>query len=558
MLSFIKKFKIRSLITFVISLLDLLFFISMRPLYSGIGKVVGSQALPIIVLVLVFLTFISTVILMAFKKEGFYIYIIMGLSICYIGAFIAVISMGGASYLRYVMRHFSYLLLGTLLLFAMIYLFVFYPKTKLYHNKLVNILAVSLLAISITLPALNVRVNIITLKPVVYAVENTYQIVFSTSAKGDGRVKVGDKFYSDTFAGSDNTDTYIHKVSVPMDTLDNCKEYTVLSQAMLYRGPFGGFKGAEVSYTSKFRPVDTSDGIQYTALSDVHDALNSASKVGGYFDEKLDFLVLAGDLVSMVDDYSDADFASRLAYKITKGERPVIYARGNHEIKSKEAKNLYKYVGAKGEDFFYYFRMKDIFGIVLDLGEDHEDDWWEYYGTARFDEYRNRQLEFLKTLDEKMSGSKFRMVVSHIPLVHINYRKNFLEFKKQATTILNTMNIDIHLTGHQHQLVPFVPFSYEPYTKLVRKDGYEGYFLGGQLTDFNFLSMMVGKRSMTQKADADEFVTSHYTGMASNVDLTAKKETCFYINSDKEIVPVADMYRGTPIQDEFVYTLKNI
>ena len=29
-------------------------------------------------------------------------------------------------------------------------------------------------------------------------------------------------------------------------------------------------------------------------------------------------------------------------------------------------------------------------------GEDHEDDWWEYYGTAQFDRYRQAQTRMLE------------------------------------------------------------------------------------------------------------------------------------------------------------------
>ena len=46
----------------------------------------------------------------------------------------------------------------------------------------------------------------------------------------------------------------------------------------------------------------------------------------------------------------------------------------------------------------------NVYGMVLDIGEDHDDDYWEYYGTANYDEYRQEQIDFLQSeIDNKKS-----------------------------------------------------------------------------------------------------------------------------------------------------------
>ena len=108
-----------------------------------------------------------------------------------------------------------------------------------------------------------------------------------------------------------------------------------------------------------------------------------------------------------------------LVWKLTKGEIPVIYARGNHEIKGKYSEEFHKYVGAKNEDFYYTFNIDNIYGMVLDLGEDHDDDYWEYYDTAFYEDYRNKQVKMLEDTftDARYLAYDYKMAVCHIPVV---------------------------------------------------------------------------------------------------------------------------------------------
>lgn len=559
MSEFIKSFKKRDIITFVITLLDCIFYYSMRPLWSGLGKVLNTQVVPIIFFVIMIIELAAVITLMALKKKGFYMWILFGLSIFWVVAFIIIFKNGGSDYFWFVMRNFGYALLIFLVLFIFFYLIFFYPKSKAKDSKLLKILVFSVPSVLLIFVLMGFRFNSFTYKPVVYAVEDNYQIVFTTRNNSTVSVKIGGNYYYDTYAGSSDTETYVHKVIVPMSDLDSKKEYTVYAKSMFYRGPFGAWQGKEISLNYTFYPVDSSDGLNYFSLSDVHGAVDAAIDAGSYYGDKLDFLVLAGDLVSYVNNATDANIANKLAYSITKGSHPVVYARGNHETKEESSASLYKYVGSTVEgNFYYWFKLENVFGIVLDIGEDHEDDWWEYYDTSHFEDYRNDQIEFLNNLDSSLySGSTYRMCICHIPLVHINARDNFHDFKVTVTGILNTLSIDIHICGHQHQFIPFIPGTVAPLTKLKTKSSYVGDSLTGMFTDFNFFSMMVGKRSNTQAKDAQTFIRSEYGGMATTVDFSAKTETCTYINRKGEIILVDNPFVEGEPKSSIVYNLKN-
>ena len=96
-----------------------------------------------------------------------------------------------------------------------------------------------------------------------YIYFDNYQIIFSTNSEATAWVEIDGENYYDTCNGSTKKYTKIHKIEVPMNVLDTAKKYTVHTQRSIYCGPFGGFLGRDISLSTNFKPVDTSDGIQY-------------------------------------------------------------------------------------------------------------------------------------------------------------------------------------------------------------------------------------------------------------------------------------------------------
>ena len=336
---------------FALSLITALFWVALRVNYSGISKFLGADTnpsflvmnLPVMVCVLAWVGVGFAVAgLFCGKKAkwptivGFVIGLIM-----LIGA-VVVVMFGAYDYLRFILVHFrkSLGVTACILIFAGVLLFPVARKSrKVLAVKCGAIALAVLLAVVI---GYGLRPCGFTYGAVVYAVEDTYQIVFSTSDSAICWVEIGAERYYDLYAGSMRSVDGVHKVTVPQEVLDEAGGYTVCAQQMIYRGPFGGYTGDTISQSYAFRPVDTSDGLNYYTLSDVHEAVEPAvaAAVNGHT-ENLDFIILLGDLVSMVETEADAQLANELAHGITGGEIPVIYARGNHESKGEFGEVLY-------------------------------------------------------------------------------------------------------------------------------------------------------------------------------------------------------------------------
>ncbi len=559
-----KVLKVLKLVCLVIASFNALMYYSMRPCWSGISKALGYEKgynsfilfLPIIVFIIILLLLITTITLfIKLKKNNLWNYILLPINIIFSIAIILIFKLGAKDYARFIFIKFLNTSLLLIAVSALLFFIFIYPKTKLKDSKIFKLSLLTVIVLSLFTYLFNLNVNYITYEPVVYAVENEYQIVFSSSTNSSGYVVVNNKKYYDLYAGSQKSYEKVHKVSVPMEELDNAKEYSIYSLNYIYRGPFGAIKGNnECSKTYKFKPVDTSDGLTYYGFSDIHMDLKGAKNAISMYDD-YEFLVLNGDIISDVETYEDANYVNKVAYSLTKGEIPVIYARGNHEIKGKYSEQLYKFVGSKNQKFYYNFYFKDVYGIVLDMGEDHDDDWWEYYGSADFDSYRNEQVEFLKNeiVKNEFASYKYRLAICHIPLPFINARHNHIESKKALVEQLNKMNIDMMLTGHQHELFIFEPGLIEPEVNLKYNEAYGGKKYKGYLLDFNFPTLMISKHGYTQVDEVSK--PNHMIGLHISVDFNNLRQTAIYNNVKHEKVSVVNPFYEKSYGDEIVISL---
>lgn len=553
-----------------------LFWFSMRVIWSGISKVlyeaIGRNEptefllnLPLYISIFLWMLFAWSVV--AFARQGskkLSAVLLTALLGLFTVASVVVVVMGAIDYLYFILpKFFLSLLIGICI--AVLAVILFFPPIK--NSKYCVPLKCSLIALVILFAVFEgygvTLGSRFTYEPVVYAVEDTYQIVFTTNHPATAWVEIGGEAYYDLFAGSMKSKDTVHKIIVPQEKLDEAKAYSIHAEKMIYRGPFGGFKGKEISKEYSFRPVNTDDGLVYYTMTDVHHAHDGAVSAALSVDN-LDFLVILGDSVGMVDYEKDVQFSNLLAHNVTGGQIPVVYARGNHEIKGAYAELLYKYVGSKNESFYYWFTLSDVFGITLDLGEDHDDGWWEYYGTDRFSLYHDEQTQFLRNLVEEKPYEDFdyTLVTCHIPIQFVNSRKDHAEVKAEWTELLNQIQPDLAVYGHQHDLYPFLDGQETMYNdegKLIYNSqfkGIEGKTYGGYLTDFSFNGFIAGRRGTTQIDDISALNRKDHIGMAVYVDLTSETQLCRYINTAGEVVSVYNPFVEGTAQSEFLLHLK--
>ena len=552
----------KRILAVVLTVFDFTLFLAMRSIWSGIEGMFGVSWLSYLLFALLTTLALASCLLAVLrpKSRGWFLGFAIAGGVLALPLFYMLYL--GIGSLHYILRSFGYILAWFVVIDFAIFLIFYYPRSKMAKALWFKAGLLGLVLVSIIILTFNLRLLSIVCHPVVYAVEEEYQIVWTTSANATGEVEIDGVIYSDLYAGSLNSETTVHKVVVPMNVLDGAGSYSIRSRQILYRGPYSGVYGGTVSETLDFYPVDVSDGLNYYTLSDSHEYLRSAIAAGTYFGEELDFLILAGDIASHLEEPGDIELILELAHGITCGSHPVVYARGNHETKGDVASLLHKYVGSKDEKFFYTVSLGPVFLVVLDLGEDHPDDWWEYYGTAHFDAYREEQTEFLEdtiaSLSTWRASIQYRLGICHMPVNYAvmdsgAYEEEglyLIDLKRQWTDLLNDLDLDLMVSGHHHQLMP-ITTDIPAETALKY---HETYWPGnttksiGLRTDSEFATFIVSRRSDVQSPLTKENLFGKaFIGLATSVEfafLDTPTITLRYTDTSKEIVPVVNPFLG--------------
>ena len=546
----------------VFLVLNALIFWSIRSMWSGIIAIVGKPVPYILMVVLTITALVATLCSMNKKRPFFFAIWGCVLDILFLGLLGYMLLVTQDSWTYFIRELFH----GTVFLgcIALGVFLIFYSKNNKWFQKkwapacfVVFMLFVGFFTIY-DIELLNEIEN----TPVVYAVDDTYQITFTTKAKGEAWVVIDGVEYNDTYAGYRKSEDTIHKITVPIDALDAAGSYTVYTRAMFLRGPYCALQGPTISQTYNWRGVDTSDGIQYYVFSDNHLTTDTVIDAASYWGEDLDFLISLGDTANWIDSENELSLLLRLASDITHGEIPVIYARGNHETKGIVADEYHNYVSSKNSEFYFTFRIKNIWGIVLDIGEDHEDSHWEFSDLARFDEYRAKQLEFLDEIianadsEYNAKGVDYRIGICHIPVTFAEEDDLLKEQKFAWVERLNQMNLTIMYSGHRHELM-FADANLEAGSSLITTPDYNGtgeastYIMAGA----NFPTILVSKRGQYQLYSEKENVFGKYfIGVAAS---THDEETILkYTNESGEIVEtISPWFEGVNYGKEI--TIKN-
>ena len=552
-----------------------LFWFAMRVIWSGISKVLYEAMgkseptafllnLPLYISIFLWVLFGFAVVQLALRDRKKWISVVLAalLGVFTIASAVVVI-MGAVDYLYFILPKFFLSMAIGMCIAAFAALLFYPPVKKCKYCIALKWALVALVTLIAVFEGYGVTVDSrFTYEPVVYAVEDTYQIVFTTNHPATAWVEIDGEAYYDLYAGSMKSSDTVHKITVPQEKLDAAKAYSIHAEKMIYRGPFGGFKGKQICKAYTFRPVDTSDGLVYYTMTDVHHAREGAV-AAALSVENLDFLVILGDSVGMTEYESDAQFTNLLAHEVTGGQIPVVYARGNHEIKGAYAESLYKYVGSQNQNFYYWFKLSNIYGITLDLGEDHDEGWWEYYGTDRFALYHDEQTQFLQEIVQAKpyEDYNYTLVACHIPIQFVNSRKDHEEVKAEWTSLLNQIQPDLAVYGHQHDLYPFLEGQETMYNakgKLIYNSqfkGTEGKTYGGYLTDYTFNGFIAGRRGTAQDDDISALNRREHVGMAVYADLATKTQVCRFVNTAGEVVPVYNPFVEGPAQTEIVLTM---
>ena len=298
--------------------------------------------------------------------------------------------------------------------------------------------------------------------PAVFAVKDQYQIMVMARTDILFWVTVGDENYYDHSNGIVRSSTRMHRVNVPMEALDNAKEYTVHYRRIVDRKPYFPELEDAVSKTYPFKPVNPEGPIKIYHLSDTHGRFEEPAEAGCYFGDDIDLLILNGDVPDHSGNIKNFDLIYKLCEKITGGSRPCIFSRGNHDTRGFFAENIAEYTPTEHGNSYFTFRLGKIWGIVMDTGEDKPDDHPEYGGpdacvcchAFRMEETRYLENVIKNAKDEyEAEGVEYRFVIVHNPFTYTIHAPFDIEqplFQKWVDLINENIKPQLFICGHLH------------------------------------------------------------------------------------------------------------
>lgn len=273
------------------------------------------------------------------------------------------------------------------------------------------------------------------------------------------------------------SNTCLHKVRLDNLVPGQKYYYRVGSQEITLYGAYKkDFGETAVSGFSSFTlpPEKTSD---FTAIifNDLHRTSGTLHRLYEQVkDMPYDFVICNGDIVD--DPHTAADavgFISEINRTVKASEVPVIYLRGNHEIRGAYSMNLkeqFDYIGGKT---YGAFNWGDTRFVLLDCGEDKPDDHWVYYGLNDFTQLRTDEAAFLK---EEVASPAFkkaakRVLVHHIPIYGKTDRYN--PCRELWGETLSKAPFAVSINAHMHRFAYYPKGEVENNFPVVIGGGYK-------------------------------------------------------------------------------------
>ena len=366
------------------------------------------------------------------------------LTLLSVGGVIGLLVIGGAQSDRVMLLYLKQAAPWIALVFGAALVLAVLPAVKGIKRAVFSVFAALIVLCGVLWQVFPVLPYRITSDPLVLDTGAGYSVVFATNAKGTGFVEYSYEGEQYCLTAEKNGriigDRLIHSVHVPYEHLRN-NSYSVGSTRVIEEYSYGSRLGNTVKSDVYTFTAPEGDMAEYLLLSDWHSytdrALQAVSYLGDY-----NAVILMGDAAAGMDFEEEAascivEFGGRL----TGGEMPAIFVRGNHDTRGGFADDLADHLGL--ETFYYTVNMGDVSFIVLDSGEDKEDSHVEYGGMNAFAENRRETLQWLQDIEP--TGAH-KIALSHAWLV--SEPEEVLS--RAAWDRLDKLGVRFMLSGHEH------------------------------------------------------------------------------------------------------------
>ena len=189
----------------------------------------------------------------------------------------------------------------------------------------------------------------------------------------------------------------------------------------------------------------------FSVVTDTHEDVARIRALNKLIDWKTtDFLVHTGDAFHWIDDEEHL-FRNWLEPTIAAlaSTTPLIYARGNHELRGAFARQLFDYIPTIEGRFYFARDAGPVHLLVLDTAEDKPDDTNVYARLNQTAPYRVAELRWLRehlASTPRVKQAPFRVIVMHQP------RWGWLPDGNAAWIhAANDAGVDLVIAGHTHR-----------------------------------------------------------------------------------------------------------
>lgn len=326
------------------------------------------------------------------------------------------------------------------------FIFIFPELKSQKAKKIISVISVCALVFVTYASLFPITPYSFTSGPVVFDDGNgSYSVVFSTNDKGTG-------FINYTFNGKEirvfdesngrkNGQSIIHTVKVPKEQLSG-NTYKVGSTRVIDEISYGGRLGKTIESNSYTLNDSFGENINILSVSDWHTFNKKAENTVKNLGENYQEVVLLGDCApGLMSERDIADYILKFSYELTGGTIPIIYTRGNHETRGREAVNLSDYLGL--DNFYFTTSVGDYSIIVLDSCEDKVDTHPEYGGMVNYKQYRTEMVNWLNNLQNDENNKT--VVFSHSNDICIEE-----DLSEIALNKIEALNASLLISGHKH------------------------------------------------------------------------------------------------------------
>lgn len=197
----------------------------------------------------------------------------------------------------------------------------------------------------------------------------------------------------------------------------------------------------------------TEKAISFIALNDIHGhhgQLKHLLKKADY--PSADLIIFNGDMVhEMKNERQYFNGFMNTAIRMFAHEKPIVYARGNHETEGDHADAFSDYFKTPDGKLYYLMRRGPVCFVILDCGAYKDYSEKPNIVEKEFDQYRDREREWLaeaiKTKD--FTEASFRVAIIHVP--PIGTWHGAVEVASKFVPVLNEANTDVMICGHLHR-----------------------------------------------------------------------------------------------------------